>query len=44
MYRYPSDDAPPVPEENELQHALAVIYGLAAHLRVANPEPPVQRD
>ncbi len=38
-YRYPSDDAPPEPEEEELQRALAVIDALAAHLRAANPEP-----
>lgn len=39
VYRYPSDDAPPVPDENELRQALAVIDALAVRLRAANPEP-----
>ena len=40
VYRYPSDEAPPVPTEDELQRAVAVIDALAAQLRAANPEPP----
>jgi HEPN domain-containing protein len=40
IYRYPSDKAPPVPDENELRRALDVIDRLAAQLRAANPEPP----
>lgn len=39
VYRYPSDEVPPVPEESELRRALAVIDALAARLRAANPEP-----
>lgn len=39
VYRYPSDDAPPVPDEDELRRAVAVIDALAARLRAANPEP-----
>jgi HEPN domain-containing protein len=42
-FRYPSRRRrpKPLPEEDELRRALAVIDALAAHLRVANPEPPV---
>ena len=40
IYRYPSDKAPPVPDENELRRALDVIDKLAARLGAANPEPP----
>ena len=39
VYRYPSDEAPPVPDENELRRALDVIDELAARLRAANHEP-----
>ena len=41
-FRYPSrrSRAKPVPQEDELRRALAVIDALAAHLRAANPEPP----
>ena len=41
-FRYPSRRrrANPVPQEDELRRALAVIDALAAHLRAANPEPP----
>ena len=42
LYRYPSDKAPPVPDENELRRALDVIDELAARLRAANHEPPVR--
>jgi uncharacterized protein len=41
VYRYPSDEAPPVPDENELRRALDVIDQLAARLRATNPEPPI---
>jgi len=40
IYRYPSDKASPVPDEDELRRALAVIDALAVRLRAANPEPP----
>jgi hypothetical protein len=40
IYRYPSDKAPPVPDEDELRRALAVIDELVARLRTANSEPP----
>jgi len=40
IYRYPSDKAPPVPDENELRRALDVIDKLASRLTAANPEPP----
>jgi uncharacterized protein len=40
VYRYPSDKAPPVPDENELRRALDVIDALTARLRATNPEPP----
>jgi HEPN domain-containing protein len=40
VYRYPSDDVPPVPDEGELRHALDVIDQLAMRLRAANREPP----
>jgi uncharacterized protein len=40
IYRYPSDKAPTVPDEDELRHALAIIDKLAARLRASNPEPP----
>ena len=40
IYRYPSDKAPPVPDEDELRRALEVIDALTARLRAANPEPP----
>jgi HEPN domain-containing protein len=40
VYRYPSDEAPPVPDENELRRALEVVDALATRLRAANPEPP----
>jgi HEPN domain-containing protein len=40
VYRYPSEDAPPLPDEKELRRALAVIDQLAAGLSAANPEPP----
>ena len=39
VYRYPSGEAPPVPDENELRRALDVIDELAARLRAANHEP-----
>jgi HEPN domain-containing protein len=39
VYRYPSDDAPVVPEEDELRRAVAIIDALAERLRAANPEP-----
>jgi uncharacterized protein len=39
IYRYPSDRAPPVPDEDELRRALDLIDALAARLRAANPEP-----
>jgi uncharacterized protein len=41
-FRYPPGRgaAKPLPEEDELRRALAVIDALAAHLRAANPEPP----
>jgi HEPN domain-containing protein len=39
IYRYPSDKELPVPDEDELRRALAVIDELAARLRMANPEP-----
>src|ERR1700756_4667683 len=39
IYRYPSDEAPPVPSENELRRALDVIDEMAAQLRAANHEP-----
>jgi HEPN domain-containing protein len=40
-YRYPTRRRrkEPLPEEEELRRALAVIDALAAHLRTANPEP-----
>ena len=40
VWRYPSDNAPAEPEEDELRRALAVIDALAAQLHAANPEPP----
>jgi uncharacterized protein len=40
VYRYPSDEAPPVPDKNELRRALVVIDELAARLQTANSEPP----
>jgi HEPN domain-containing protein len=39
VYRYPSDDAPPVPDEEELRQALVIIDALAVRLRAANPAP-----
>jgi uncharacterized protein len=42
VYRYPFDEAPPVPDEYELRRALDVIDELAARLRAANHEPPVR--
>jgi HEPN domain-containing protein len=41
VYRYPSDQAPPMPDETELRKALDVIDELAVRLRAANPEPLV---
>jgi hypothetical protein len=40
-FRYPPrrGRAKPLPQEDELRRALAVIDGLAAQLRAANPEP-----
>lgn len=40
VHRYPSDDAPPVPDEVELRRALEVIDQLTMRLRAANPKPP----
>jgi HEPN domain-containing protein len=40
IYRYPSDKAPSVPDEDELRRALDVIDALTARLRAASPEPP----
>jgi hypothetical protein len=37
-YRYPSDDPPAEPDEDELRRAVAVIDGLAARLRAARPQ------
>jgi HEPN domain-containing protein len=41
-FRYPSRRrrAKPLPQEDELRQALAVIDALAVRLRAANPEPP----
>ena len=41
-FRYPPRRGrpKPLPQEDELRRALAVIDALAAHLRAANPEPP----
>ena len=44
IYRCPSDEMPPVPDEDELRRALDVIDALAVRLRAANPEPPVPPD
>ena len=41
VYRYPSDEAPPMPDETELHKALDIIDELAVRLRAANPEPPI---
>ena len=41
VYRYPSGEAPPTPDETELRKALDVIDKLAVRLRAANPEPQV---
>jgi HEPN domain-containing protein len=38
IYRYPADDAPPVPDEDELRRALNVIEQLAATLREKQPQ------
>ena len=40
VYRYPSDKALPLPDEDELRRALEVIDALAMRLKAANPEPP----
>ena len=36
-YRYPSEDPPAEPDDDELRRALAVIDALAAQLRAARP-------
>jgi HEPN domain-containing protein len=36
-FRYPSDNPPPEPDDDELRRALAVIDALAARLRAARP-------
>lgn len=40
VWRYPSNNAPPEPDEAEFRRALVVIDALAAQLHAANPEPP----
>ena len=40
IYRYPSDEMPLVPDEDELRRAVDVIDALAVRPRAVNPEPP----